>query len=284
MKVYNIIVILGPTASGKTELSLEIAKQVNGEIINADAFQVYKKMDIGTGKILPEEMQGIKHHLIDIIDYDEEFDVSKYQILARQTIDNIIKQNKVPILIGGSNLYLDSVIYDYQFTENDKLQETIKKYEEYNLEYLQNIIDKKNITINNSEYHNHKRLARIIAKDELNIDNNNNKHELLYKPLFIKIDTNREVLYDKINKRVDKMFELGLVDEVKQFNPSFTSQQAIGYKEVHQYLNNEIDLNTCIELVKQKSRNYAKRQITWINKIDADVIVRKEENIWNTIN
>ncbi len=284
MKDYNIIVILGPTASGKTELSLEIAKQVNGEIINADAFQVYKKMDIGTGKILPEELQGIKHHLIDIIDYDQEFDVSIYQILARQTIDNIINNNKVPILIGGSNLYLDSVIYDYQFTQNDKLQETIKKYEEYSLEDLQNIIDSKNITINNSEYHNHKRLARIIAKDELNIDNNNNKHKLLYKPLFIKIDTNREVLYDKINMRVEKMFELGLVEEVKQFDQSFTSQQAIGYKEVHQYLNNEIDLNTCIDLVKQKSRNYAKRQITWISKIDADVIVRKEDNIWNTIN
>ena len=284
MKDYNIIVILGPTASGKTELSLEIAKQVNGEIINADAFQVYKKMDIGTGKILPEEMQNIKHHLIDIIDYDQEFDVSIYQILARQTIDNIITNNKVPILIGGSNLYLDSVIYDYQFTQNDKLQETIKKYEEYSLEDLQNIIDSKNITINNSEYHNHKRLARIIAKDELNIDNNNNKHKLFYKPLFIKIDTNREVLYDKINMRVEKMFELGLVEEVKQFDQSFTSQQAIGYKEVHQYLNNEIDLNTCIDLVKQKSRNYAKRQITWISKIDADVIVRKEDNIWNTIN
>ena len=265
MKDYNIIVILGPTASGKTELSLEIAKQVNGEIINADAFQVYKKMDIGTGKILPEEIQSIKHHLIDIIDYDQEFDVSIYQILARQTIDN-------------------SIIYDYQFTQNDKLQETIKKYEEYSLEDLQNIIDSKNITINNSEYHNHKRLARIIAKDELNIDNNNNKHKLLYKPLFIKIDTNREVLYDKINMRVEKMFEQGLVDEVKQFDPNFTSQQAIGYKEVHQYLNNEIDLNTCIDLVKQKSRIYAKRQITWISKIDADVIVRKEDNIWNTIN
>lgn len=280
MKEYDLIVLLGPTASGKTDLSIKIAKQINGEIINADAFQVYKKMNIGTGKATDKELNLVPHHLIDIIDYQQEFDVNQFQKLARSKINELLRQNITPIIVGGSNLYVDSIIYDYQFNNNDLFNDYKKLMQNMDIKLLQDYIIKHNIELNNSEFNNHKRLVNHVLKHYLNLDVNNNKKQLVYKPLFIKIDIDRDELYNNINNRVDKMFNQGLIDEVQQFNKDYNSQQAIGYKEVHQYLNQEIDLNTCINLVKQKSRNYAKRQINWINKYDTDIIVKREGNKW----
>lgn len=284
MKKYDCIVLLGPTGSGKTDLSLQIAHQINGEIINADAYQVYKNMDIGTGKIKHNQMQNINHHLFDIVDYDQAFDVNMYQTLARNCVDEIINKGKVPIIVGGSNLYVDSIIYDYEFLTHPDFFKVKAEFETYDLATLQKYIHDANIKLNNSEFNNHKRLVNIATKIKLNLDLTANNKQLVYQPLFIKIETDRDSLYKNINQRVDQMFDDGLVNEVRQFKSNYNSQQAIGYKEVHQYLNQELDLDSCIELVKQKSRNYAKRQITWIKHYPSDIVVKREGNIWKKIN
>lgn len=284
MKDYDVIFIIGPTSSGKTNLSIEVARAIDGEIINGDAFQVYRKMNIGTGKITLQEQGDIPHHLFDIIDYQQSFDVSQYQSLARACIEDIKARGKVPIIVGGSNLYIDSIIYNYQFNDNPDYTKVKAKYDNMNIDTLKEIINKANIKLNHSDYNNHKRLAALAAKVELNLNISNKKEELIYQPLFIKIDIDRNLLYDKINHRVDKMISDGLIDEVKQFEPNYLSQQAIGYKEVHQYLDGNLDLDACIELIKKKTRNYAKRQQTWINKYPAEIVVKQEGNIWKKIN
>lgn len=284
MKDYDVIFIIGPTSSGKTNLSIEVARAIDGEIINGDAFQVYRKMNIGTGKITLQEQGDIPHHLFDIIDYQQSFDVSQYQSLARSCIEDIKARGKVPIIVGGSNLYIDSIIYNYQFNDNPDYTKVKAKYDNMNIDTLKEIINKANIKLNHSDYNNHKRLAALAAKVELNLNISNNKEELIYQPLFIKIDIDRNLLYDKINHRVDKMISDGLIDEVKQFEPNYLSQQAIGYKEVHQYLDGNLDLDACIELIKKKTRNYAKRQQTWINKYPAEIVIKQEGNIWKKIN
>ncbi len=284
MKDYDVIFIIGPTSSGKTNLSIEVARAIDGEIINGDAFQVYRKMNIGTGKITLQEQGDILHHLFDIIDYQQSFDVSQYQSLARNCIEDIKARGKVPIIVGGSNLYIDSIIYNYQFNDNPDYTKVKAKYDNMDIDTLKEIINKANIKLNHSDYNNHKRLAALAAKVELNLNISNNKEELIYQPLFIKIDIDRNLLYDKINLRVDKMISDGLIDEVKQFEPNYLSQQAIGYKEVHQYLDGNLDLDACIELIKKKTRNYAKRQQTWINKYPAEIVVKREGNIWKKIN
>lgn len=284
MKDYDVIFILGPTSSGKSDLSIKIAQDVEGEIINGDAFQVYCDMNIGTGKISQTEQADVPHHLLDIVDYKTPFDVSQYQILARDKIEEIKARNHVPIIVGGSNLYIDSVIYNYQFNNNPNYTKVKEKYDNMDINELQTLIKNNNIKLNNSDFHNHKRLAALAAKLELNLHINNDKEELVFKPLFIKIDVERDKLYDKINHRVDKMFQQGLVNEVKQFEPNYQSQQAIGYKEVHQYLAGDLSLDETINLVKQKTRNYAKRQITWINKYPIDIIVKQEGTTWKKIN
>lgn len=284
MKDYDVIFIIGPTSSGKTNLSIEIARAIDGEIINGDAFQVYQKMNIGTGKITLQEQGDIPHHLFDIIDYKQPFDVSQYQSLARACIKDIKARGKVPIIVGGSNLYIDSIIYNYQFNDNPDYTKVKAKYDKMDIDALKEIVNNANIKLNYSDYNNHKRLAALAAKLELNLNISNNKEELIYQPLFIKIDIDRNLLYDKINIRVNKMISDGLIDEVKQFEPNYLSQQAIGYKEVHQYLDGNLDLDACIELIKKKTRNYAKRQQTWINKYPADIVVKQEGNIWKKIN
>lgn len=284
MKDYDVIFIIGPTSSGKTNLSIEVARAIDGEIINGDAFQVYRKMNIGTGKITLQEQGDIPHHLFDIIGYQQSFDVSQYQSLARACIEDIKARGKVPIIVGGSNLYIDSIIYNYQFNDNPDYTKVKAKYDNMNIDTLKEIINKANIKLNHSDYNNHKRLAALAAKIELNLNISNKKEELIYQPLFIKIDIDRNLLYDKINHRVDKMISDGLIDEVKQFEPNYLSQQAIGYKEVHQYLDGNLDLDACIELIKKKTRNYAKRQQTWINKYPAEIVVKHEGNIWKKIN
>lgn len=278
----DIIVITGPTASGKTSLSIELAKELNCDIINADAYQVFKQMDIGTNKTTIEEMDGVKHYLIDYLDYKEEFNVKIFQTEARKIIDQKLANGEKIIICGGSGLYINALLYYYDFEENIEFDNLKAKYETYTLEELQNIC--KDMNLNSSDIHNHKRLVNVAIKKELNIDlikNEKVKHYDNFQIIYIAVK--REKLYNVINERVDIMFNNGLVEEVKTFKQSYNSQAAIGYKEVHKYLNKEITLDEAKELVKKNTRNFAKRQNTWFNnQMDVNTYTLKGDT-WQLI-
>lgn len=262
-----IICIVGPTAVGKTKLSVELAKKLNGEIINADSTQIYKGLDIATAKVTEEEKQGIKHHLIDIKNIEDDYTVFDYQKDCRLKIDEIIKKGKTPILVGGTGLYIKAALYDYKFNiENIK-----NEYEEYSTEELYNKL--KSVDVNTNIHPNNRK--RIIRA--LNYFNSTNKtlsskektNKLLYDVVFIGLTTDREILYDRINKRVDIMIQNGLMEEAKKiYNTGIRSKAVmtpIGYKELFEYFDNNKTLDESVELIKQRSRRYAKRQYTWFN-------------------
>lgn len=268
-----VIVITGPTAVGKTKLSIEIAKRLQTDIINGDAYQIYQKMNIGTAKPTDDEKQGVTHHYMDFLDSSKTYSIAEFQKGVRECIDDLTSKNKVPLIVGGSGLYIDSVIKNYQFLEEKRSNEQ-SKYDSLTNEELHQVLanldpDKA------SEIHpnNRKRVLRAIELISSNVDNTSRskKNELVYDALIIFLNDNRESLYDRINKRVDKMLADGLIEEVKNIginNYSMTSKVAIGYKEVIQYLNNEIDYNEMVELIKKNSRHYAKRQFTWFKNQD----------------
>ena len=262
-----VIVITGPTATGKTKLSIELAKKLNGEIINADSTQVFKDLDIATAKVTEEEKEGIKHHLIDIKNINENYTVYDYQKDARKTIEDILNRKKTPIIVGGTGLYIKACLYDYKFEEENNKN----NYENESTEELyQKLIE---VDQNTSIHPNNRK--RIIRA--LNYYNENKKplsskektDKLLYDTIFIGLTTDRQKLYEKINNRVDKMVELGLIEEAKKIYDTKIISKAvmtpIGYKELFPYFENKCKLNECIEKIKQKSRNYAKRQYTWFN-------------------
>lgn len=269
----KVIVITGPTAVGKTKLSIEIAKRLQTDIINGDAYQIYQKMNIGTAKPTDDEKQGVIHHYMDFLDSSKTYSIAEFQKGVRECIDDLTSKNKVPLIVGGSGLYIDSVIKNYQFLEEKRSNEQ-SKYDSLTNEELHQVLanldpDKA------SEIHlnNRKRVLRAIELISSNVDNTSRskKNELVYDALIIFLNDNRESLYDRINKRVDKMLADGLIEEVKNIginNYSMTSKVAIGYKEVIQYLNNEIDYNEMVELIKKNSRHYAKRQFTWFKNQD----------------
>lgn len=269
----KVIVITGPTAVGKTKLSIEIAKRLQTDIINGDAYQIYQKMIIGTAKPTDDEKQGVIHHYMDFLDSSKTYSIAEFQKGVRECIDDLTSKNKVPLIVGGSGLYIDSVIKNYQFLEEKRSNEQ-SKYDSLTNEELHQVLanldpDKA------SEIHpnNRKRVLRAIELISSNVDNTSRskKNELVYDALIIFLNDNRESLYDRINKRVDKMLADGLIEEVKNIginNYSMTSKVAIGYKEVIQYLNNEIDYNEMVELIKKNSRHYAKRQFTWFKNQD----------------
>lgn len=269
----KVIVITGPTAVGKTKLSIEIAKRLQTDIINGDAYQIYQKMNIGTAKPTDDEKQGVTHHYMDFLDSSKTYSIAEFQKGVRECIDDLTSKNKVPLIVGGSGLYIDSVIKNYQFLEEKRSNEQ-SKYDSLTNEELHQVLanldpDKA------SEIHpnNRKRVLRAIELILSNVDNTSRskKNELVYDALIIFLNDNRESLYDRINKRVDKMLADGLIEEVKNIginNYSMTSKVAIGYKEVIQYLNNEIDYNEMVELIKKNSRHYAKRQFTWFKNQD----------------
>lgn len=269
-KELDCLVIVGPTAVGKSKFAIELAQKYDGEIISGDAYQVYKKMDIGTAKVSTEEMQGIKHYLIDICDYKDEFNVKIFQAKAREIIQDIKSRGKLPIIVGGTGLYIQAVLFEYEFDENIEFKNMKQELEVKNLLELQQIVKRFNIELNNSDWNNHRRLVNVAAKLLLNIELNNNGTKRYYENFeVIGLTMSREIIYDRINKRVDEMIEKGLIEEVVQFEPNYISQLAIGYKEIHQYLNNEIGYEETIELIKKNSRNFAKRQYTWFkNKMD----------------
>lgn len=269
----KVIVITGPTAVGKTKLSIEIAKRLQTDIINGDAYQIYQKMNIGTAKPTDDEKEGVIHHYMDFLDSSKTYSIAEFQKGVRECIDDLTSKNKVPLIVGGSGLYIDSVIKNYQFLEEKRSNEQ-SKYDSLTNEELHQVLanldpDKA------SEIHpnNRKRVLRAIELISSNVDNTSRskKNELVYDALIIFLNDNRESLYDRINKRVDKMLADGLIEEVKNIginNYSMTSKVAIGYKEVIQYLNNEIDYNEMVELIKKNSRHYAKRQFTWFKNQD----------------
>lgn len=261
----KVIVIVGPTAVGKTSLSIELAKKYNGEIINADSTQVYKTLDIATAKITESEKEGIPHHLIDIKNIDEDYTVYDYQKDARKCIDDILKRGKTPILVGGTGLYIKAALYDYKFN----LETTKGDYSKYTNVELYNMLLKldPDTTIH---INNRKRVERRLDYIKNNHTTETNKTDkLLYDAIFIGLTTDRDILYDRINKRVDIMIKNGLVEEAKRIYDSNIRTKAvltpIGYKELFLFFDSAISLNEAIELIKQRSRRYAKRQYTWFN-------------------
>lgn len=258
-----IIAIVGPTGIGKTALSISLAKHYNAEIINFDAMQVYEKMDIGTAKVTKEEMDGVVHHLLSYVNVNTNYSVYDYQKEARSLIDKLLKEKKNIIMVGGTGLYLKATLYDYRFNE----EEDTTCYDDLSTEELLKRMSKYNYVP--KDKNNKRRLVRELKKLENNIDIDNNGDKLLYNAKIIGLTTDRETLYDRINKRVDIMIETGLVDEVNALKESFTTSKAlktaIGYKEFIPYFNSEITLDEVIGKIKQNSRHYAKRQYTFFN-------------------
>lgn len=262
----KVIVITGPTAVGKTALSIELAKKLNGEIINADSMQIYKGLNIGTAKITEEEKENIPHHLFDIKEVEEEYSIYNYQKDCRKVIDNILSRNKTPILVGGTGLYIKAALYDYKLSE-EKEQNT---YDNLKTEEIYNELLKldKNIKIDKN---NRRRLIRALNyyKENNTSINTNKTNKLLYNAIFIGLTTNREILYKKINQRVDEMISQGLLEEVKYYYDKNIKTKplinGIGYKELYNYFDGLCSKEEAIEKIKQNSRHYAKRQYTFIN-------------------
>jgi len=286
----KIIVILGPTGVGKTKLSVELAKLLNGEIINADSMQVYKGLDIGTAKIKEEEKKGIPHHLFDICNVMDNYTIFDYQKDARNEIIKILKKDKTPILVGGSGLYIKAALYDYKLEEenfhdefndmtNEEILLEIKKYHDTDI-----------------HVNNRKRLVRELNKIRNNVDNKSDITKPLYDIILIGLSIDRDMLYDIINKRVEKMISNGLVSEVRDLYDKGIYSKAImtgiGYKELYKYFNSEITLDEAINLIKKNSRNFAKRQYTFFNhqmdvkwfNVQLDDFDRTIKEVYNYIN
>lgn len=262
----KVIVITGPTAVGKTKLSIELAKRYNGEIINADAVQVYKGLDIGSAKVTEEEKEDILHHLFDIKEVDEEYTIYHYQKDCRKLIKEVQGRGKTPILVGGTGLYIKAALYDYKLTEEKETNtyDNLTDEELYNklLEVDKDIVIDKN---------NRRRLIRALNyyKENNKSINTNTTNKLLYDAIFIGLTTDRRILYDKINTRVDIMIKDGLLNEVKAFYDKNVRTKpllnAIGYREIYSYFDGNISLEEATDKIKQNSRHYAKRQYTFFN-------------------
>ena len=284
-----IYVIMGPTCSGKTEVANYLIDKLGCEAINFDAFQIYKEMNIGTAKISQNDPHYCKYHLLDIKEPNETFSVMEYQMLCRKTIDELLKKYSDVVLVGGTGLYVRAALYDYVFKEEGKVDNfNLEKLSNEELWSLLNSLDFEESQ--KIHQNNRKRLIRAISlirssginKTELL---NQQEHKLIYNDVrFIFISPYRENLYENINKRVQLMFDNGLVDEVKRlldkYQLSLTATQGIGYKEVIQYLRGELNKEECIELIQKRTRNYAKRQVTFFkNQFKYELYSSKEEAI-----
>lgn len=277
----KVIIICGPTASGKTALSIELAKQIDGEIVSADSMQIYKDMDIGSAKPSVEEMQGIKHYMLDFVSPEERYNVADYKEEAINAIQEILKKGKVPIVVGGTGLYVDSLIYGIEYPKMEFDEEYRKELEKRaEVEGLEKLyeeaqkIDPEAMKIISTN--DRKRIIRVLeiykstgkTKTQQEIESRKNEVPYDYKVFAINMD--RELLYDRINRRVDIMIEQGLVEEVKSITEKYnnypTAMQALGYKEIKEYLDGFLTKEEAIEKVKQETRRYAKRQLTWFRK------------------
>lgn len=298
MSKPKVIVICGPTASGKTALSIELAKKINGEIISSDSMQIYKDMNIGTAKPTAEEMQGIKHYLLDFVEPDKRYSVAEFKKDAEKAIEEILSKGKIPIVVGGTGLYVDSLIYgiEYQNIELDeKYRKELEKIaEEQGLQVLYKRakeIDEE--AIKKISPNDKKRIIRILeiykatGKNKTEQEIESRKKEIKYDFKVFAINMDREKLYERINKRVDIMIEQGLIEEVKEITRKYkefpTAMQGLGYKEVIEYLDEKMSKEEMIEKVKMETRRYAKRQITWFKKnkqtMWIDGLADKQSNI-----
>jgi tRNA dimethylallyltransferase len=282
-----LIILTGPTAVGKTELSIALAKAVNGEIISADSMQVYKYMDIGSAKITREEMGGVKHYLVDEFELNEEFNVVKFQQYAKRYIQEIYEKGKVPILVGGTGFYIQAVLYDIDFTETTEdsiyrmeLEALAAKRGALHLHQMLKEVDEE--SAQQIHFNNVKRVIRALEfyrQTGLKISEHNEtqkQKESPYNFIYFVLNDDREILYERINKRIDVMLENGLIEEVtalkeKGCTKDMVSMQGLGYKEILSYLNDEITLDEAIYVLKRDTRHFAKRQITWFKR-EADVI------------
>lgn len=284
----KVIVITGPTGVGKTKISIEVAKKLNTEIINGDAYQIYQKMNIGTAKPTQEELSIVKHHFFDFQNPLDEFSVSDYQKQIRLLISKFHNKQMVPLIVGGTGLYIDSVIRNYQFLAPKRKE--ANEYEHLTNEELHEILT--NLDKDASlqiHMNNRKRVLRAIELAKTGENKSRTlKNELVYDALVIFLNDDREKLYDRINRRVDKMVSDGLIEEVKSLYPNGlgkTAQAAIGYKELFNYFDGQVTKEDAIEKIKQNSRHYAKRQITWYRNQENTKIVNVDiENIDSTIN
>lgn len=290
----EVVAIVGPTASGKTALSIELAKKYNGEIINGDSMQVYKGLDIGTAKITEEEMEGVPHHLLSFLEPTESFSVADYQKLVRAKIADIQARHKLPIIVGGSGLYVQAVLFDFQFTD-EKVDEAARQayFDELAKLGPEAMHDKlKQLDPQTAEAihpNNTRRVIRALEMLELNgvskaAEAQNRGEVPLYNHLILGLGQNmsRDVLYDRINRRVDLMMENGLLEEVRglwqQNIRGVQSIQAIGYKELYDYLDGKCSLEGALDSLKQNSRRYAKRQLTYFrNKMDVHFVMTDEQ-------
>lgn len=298
MKKPTVIVICGPTASGKTALSIELAKKIDGEIISADSMQIYKDMDIGTAKPTQEEMEGIKHYLIDCISPSQRYSVADFSNDATLAIKEILAKGKTPIIVGGTGLYIDSLIYGITYNETKvdlDYRATLDKIsEEKGLEYLYNEakrIDKK--AMEKISQNDRKRIYRVLeiykstgkTKTQLEIESRKQGVNYNYKVFAINMD--RQALYERINKRVDIMIQKGLINEVKNLIQKYeeipTAMQGLGYKEVVEYFEQKCSIEDMIQKIKMESRRYAKRQITWFKRNKSikwlDALEGNKENV-----
>lgn len=281
MSKPKVVVICGPTASGKTALSIELAKRINGEIISSDSMQIYKDMDIGTAKPTKEEMQGIKHYLVDFVEPNKRYSVADFKKDAEKAIEEILKNGKVPIIVGGTGLYVDSLIYgieyqDIKFDEQYR-KELENRVEQEGLESLYNEAKKIDPqAMEKISSNDQKRILRVLeiykatGKNKTEQEAESRKNGVKYDYKVFAINMDREKLYERINKRVDIMIEQGLIQEVqdllKKYDEFPTAMQGLGYKEVVEYLQGNISKEEMIDKVKMETRRYAKRQITWFKK------------------
>ena len=284
MKKDSVLVIVGPTASGKTATAIAVAKALDGEIVSADSMQIYKKMRIGTAKPTRKEMDGIPHHLIDIIDPKDKFSVAEYKIKALDTIKQIIQRKKLPIVVGGTGLYINGLTLPWNFSNNSRDKEIYDYYETIGrikgIDQLYKILIEKDPEAAQKIHPNNvKRVIRALEIIDVSGDKKSNQikidseREVEYNYIMTGIEWERTKLYDRINTRIDMMMTEGLIDEVKELinlglNSQHLSMQAIGYKELIPYINGEMEIEKSLELLKRDSRRYAKRQLTWFRKDD----------------
>ena len=275
-----LITIVGPTAVGKTELTLELAEQLNAEVISGDAYQVYKQLNIGTAKPSMDELNRVKHHLIDILESNDSYSVSIFQDQAKEIIASLKDQNILPILSGGTGLYVQSLLENYNFNDVKPDENLRAKLDElYNTKGIEGLRDyaftlgkEHNIEIQYSDKHRLYRAIEILHHGDVDSLRNQTKDGVSYKGPVIGLMRDRDKLYERINLRVDMMFDIGLIEEVEQLlksgvNPDCQAFKGIGYKEVVEYINGRITLDECRDLIKKNTRHFAKRQITWYKRM-----------------
>lgn len=282
-----LVILAGPTAVGKTELSIRLAKRINGAIISADSMQVYKYMDIGSAKIMPDEMEGVKHYLIDELDPSDEFNIVRFQQMAKDALKEIYANGQIPIVAGGTGFYIQAILYDIDFTHQDSDEAFRKEMADYAAEYGAEALHEKLKEIDPVSYktihaNNTKRVIRALEYYRMTgqpiSTHNEQEHQKVspYNFAYFVLTDDRKHLYDRIDYRVDLMMKKGLVDEVKNlydmgYHKDMVSMQGLGYKELLSYLDGECSLEEAVYIIKRETRHFAKRQLTWFRR-ERDVI------------